>query len=894
VAVDTLLFDVQTFEYLTDAIVVVNDQSVVVYLNQSAAKLYSTSNDEIIGRPLSELFLEEWLSPADRDAFVSSLGQKGFWSGENFHVGVKSGLKFFAFSSVTRFVDSSGRKIGAIYIINQANRAKKGLDDFTSESNASILTSNLLSDLEMPNQDLANIIDVPSLQSMMNDLYAVTKIGFSVVDLKGNVLASTGGQDLCTKFHRQNPKTLWNCLESDLALSQGIRKGEFRAFKCRNNVWDFVTPLVIWKKHVGNIFSSQFFFEDELIDRELFVKQAEEYGFDKTAYLTALDKVPRMKRSDVQNLMRFYMKLSEIISKIGYSNLRLYKALSDQQKIEYELRKIQHDLNHAQNVAKAGSWRINLQTDQVFWSDETYRIFGVPVGTPLTYEVFLSYVHPEDRELVDRQWNAALQGKLYDVEHRVMAGTDVIWVHAKAELEFDKDGVLIGGFGTIQDITEQKKNDDKLHGLNRALRAISNSNQAIMRANEENAFLHQACRIIVEDCGYALVWIGLAADDEEKNVRPVAYAGYDNGYIESLKITWSETERGNGPTGKAIRTGKVQFSNNLQEDQKMKPWRNQALERGYASSISLPLFTQGKVFGALNIYSKEVNKFSQEEIVLLTELASDFSHGITLLRIRNAKEKVEATLLKTYDQYRLALEASNIGAWDYNFKTGEIFADKRSLHMFGLKGSENLSITYSDAMQSIHPDDKISTDEAVKAALNGENNGKFDHKFRVIWPDNSVHWIASHGQVHFEGIGSNRSAVRLVGVNIDITQTKMEESDLFKARQEWERTFDALPDFVAIIDNKYRILRMNKAFAEKLGLKPEYGFGLLCHSCIHSSDNVPGFCPHAKTIADGKCHTAEIYEPKLGGNLLVTTTPLKDESGKIIGSVHVARQINKT
>ena len=224
---------------------------------------------------------------------------------------------------------------------------------------------------------------------MMDDLYAVTKIGFAVIDLKGNVLAATGWQDICTKFHRANPQTLWNCLESDLLLTQGVAPGEFKTYKCKNNMWDIVTPIVIGKNHVGNLFSGQFFFDDETIDRSQFAEQAEKFGFDKDAYLSALDSVPRWNRAVVRNLMQFYVKLSEMISKLSYSNFKLSKSLSTQKLIERQLRQSHHDLKHAQEVAKTGSWRLNVQTNELTWSDETYRMFGLPSSDHLTYERFL-------------------------------------------------------------------------------------------------------------------------------------------------------------------------------------------------------------------------------------------------------------------------------------------------------------------------------------------------------------------------------------------------------------------------------------------------------------------------------------------------------------------------
>lgn len=121
---------------------------------------------------------------------------------------------------------------------------------------------------------------------------------------------------------------------------------------------------------------------------------------------------------------------------------------------EEELRKVEWDLNRAQAVGKIGSWRLDTRQDILRWSDENYRIFGVPKGVPMTYEAFLEIVHPDDRIYVDAKWKAGLRGEPYDIEHRIVADGKVKWVRERAELEFDKDGTLLGGFGTTQDITD--------------------------------------------------------------------------------------------------------------------------------------------------------------------------------------------------------------------------------------------------------------------------------------------------------------------------------------------------------------------------------------------------------------------------------------------------------
>jgi len=122
----------------------------------------------------------------------------------------------------------------------------------------------------------------------------------------------------------------------------------------------------------------------------------------------------------------------------------------------------EQDLNRAQAVAHTGSWRLDVRRNQLLWSDETHRIFGIPRGTPMTYETFLSSVHPEDQKYVDQKWMAALHGEPYDIEHRIIVGDEVKWVRERAELEFDSKGELKGGFGTVQDITERKQAEEKL------------------------------------------------------------------------------------------------------------------------------------------------------------------------------------------------------------------------------------------------------------------------------------------------------------------------------------------------------------------------------------------------------------------------------------------------
>ena len=215
----------------------------------------------------------------------------------------------------------------------------------------------------------------------------------------------------------------------------------------------------------------------------------------------------------------------------------------------------------------------------------------------------------------------------------------------------DEKGNMIGSVHVARNITERKKAEEALNKLNRHLRAISNSNQALMHATNEDSLTQEVCNIIIHDCGYALVWVGMAEHDKNKTVRPVAYAGFDKEYIDQLNVTWADKPHGRGPTGTVIRTGKPYVCRNLNIDPNFELWREQAAKRKYTASLVLPLSSfEGKTFGALNIYSQEPDPFSEEEIKLLTELANDFAYGIEILRLRKEREQATSQLEKYANQ----------------------------------------------------------------------------------------------------------------------------------------------------------------------------------------------------------------------------------------------------
>jgi len=213
------------------------------------------------------------------------------------------------------------------------------------------------------------------------------------------------------------------------------------------------------------------------------------------------------------------------------------------------------------------------------------------------------------------------------------------------------------------EVAQRKQAEAHLQETNRALRILSDCNQALVRFEDERLLTQEICRIAVEVGGYRMAWVGLAEHDADQSVRPVAAVGFEAGYLESARITWADTARGRGPTGAAIRLGEVQIGTDFFTEPRLAPWRAEAIQRGFRSSIALPLRQAEGVLGALTIYAAEPAAFPEAQVKVLLELAEDLAFGIHAVRMRAALRAsrdrlralaIELTLAEQRERRRLA------------------------------------------------------------------------------------------------------------------------------------------------------------------------------------------------------------------------------------------------
>jgi len=214
----------------------------------------------------------------------------------------------------------------------------------------------------------------------------------------------------------------------------------------------------------------------------------------------------------------------------------------------------------------------------------------------------------------------------------------------------DASGKVTHIQGVSRDISQRKETDERLRKLNRALEARSECAQAMIRASQEQEFLEQICKILVDQAGYRMAWIGSPDEDEEKTVRVLTYAGANDGFLESAHITWADSEFGHGPTGTCIRNRTPYSVRNIAINPEVKPWRELAAKHGYGSAAAFPLLFNGVMIGSFTVYSARPETFDESEMVLLTELADDIAFGLSALRTRVARSRAEQELMALNQQ----------------------------------------------------------------------------------------------------------------------------------------------------------------------------------------------------------------------------------------------------
>jgi PAS domain S-box-containing protein len=386
------LYDFAPVGYVT-----LDPQGLIFEVNLTGARLLGAPRNSILQKPFIR-----FVASGDRRAFhayLRRLPAGGAPQSMELEINPPPGPPCAVSLESLAMVEAGGQVVQYRIAIIDITRRRKVEDDLrATEERLRLKLDSLLSpDAAIIDEELSNILDTPAIQSLMEDFTILTGMAMAILDLQGKVLVATGWQDICTQFHRVHPQAAENCTASDLFLAQNLRPGEYAAYKCQNHLWDVATPLFIGGKHVGNIYTGQFFYDDEPLEEQLFIEQAAKYGFEQEQYLSALRRVPRISRARVKPLMDFLTKFSALVSKLSYSNLKLAKAMSEQRRIEAALRQSEEHFRRLTKLSPLPVLIINRRGDIEYVNDRFLTTFGYNLDDIPNLEAWWRRAYPDEQ-----------------------------------------------------------------------------------------------------------------------------------------------------------------------------------------------------------------------------------------------------------------------------------------------------------------------------------------------------------------------------------------------------------------------------------------------------------------------------------------------------------------
>ncbi len=492
----------------------------------------------------------------------------------------------------------------------------------------------------------------------------------------------------------------------------------------------------------------------------------------------------------------------------GHFNEALEKIDRERDRLRLEAH-----LQMALDAAGAGNWEFDHDSGRHLLSTGALKLIECSVeNAPQSLADWSALIHPDDQSEFLAAVDAIKQGKslLYRAEYRIRQDDGSwLWIEDRGcVIEQHEDGRPKLTTGILTDISERRRANAALNRQNRALRLISGIAQALIRHDDELQMLNEICGMAVEIGGYRYAWVAQAMSDSEKRVIPLAESGLGAAYLTSLNISWADVPNGQGPTGRAIRTGVPVIIHDALNDPAYALWREFALTGEFKSSAALPLRIDGRVIGSLNLYSAEPEAFSDDEIPLLCDIAGELGIGLAMHRSRAALVQREANL---HQAERLA----RLGHFQFDPKLDIWTASPMLDEIFGI--GPDFVRSKKSWIEIVHPDDR----ENLIAYQRGQIRAQklhFDVEYRIVRQnDGQVRQVHGVGQVKLD---ENGRLSRLFGTIQDITeahamqqrllekQAALREAQSIANLGSW--TMDMLSNDLQWSDETYKIFGLPK------------------------------------------------------------------------------------
>ena len=482
---------------------------------------------------------------------------------------------------------------------------------------------------------------------------------------------------------------------------------------------------------------------------------------------------------------------------------------------EDRLRQAVDSLALAQRVSHSGVWDWLIEENQLPYVSPEYRdLYGLSPDEPITYEKWLTWVHPDDRDRVDAYGREFFAGREtdYSIEFRIShPERGERWLAGRGRLQRDASGQPLRFTGINIDITESRRANDLLRMRQAELTAEladakllqEISTQLIHEEHVEGLYQQ------IVSAAVALMRSDWATMQQFYSDAPsvgglglLASRGFEPEAIKGWQ--WVALDAAT-TCAAAARMGQRVIVPNFEQCAFMAgtPELEAHLRGGIRAAQSTPLVTRsGKIVGMITTHWAKPHYPSERQLHLFDVLARQ---AADLLE----RTERESALRESEYRLRLALAGGQMGTWDVHLVTNQITWDAKELEIFGFQhGTEPISagVFY----ECVHPDDRFRVQETVREAI--QTGAELDHHFRIIRPDGEIRWLVSKGMVLADEQGR---PCRILGINYDITDIKVMEQKLRSFAEQLELEVAERTDELVQSQTELRNLATELTLAEQ-------------------------------------------------------------------------------
>lgn len=446
------------------------------------------------------------------------------------------------------------------------------------------------------------------------------------------------------------------------------------------------------------------------------------------------------------------------------------------------------------------------------------------------------WTNTEDREFVISSLKKNKSVNSHEFIFQRKDGTLMTGLYSAQMLFLDGETLILS---SINDITDRKIAEEQLQHVGRLYALLSQINQAVVRTQDRQTLLQTICEVAVQYGQFKMAWVGIV-DEKTEIINPVCHAGYEEGYLKNIVITRNDEASGKGPVGRSIRENTIKISHDIAIDPNMEPWREEALKRGYRSSIAVPFKIKNKVVGTINLYASELGFFSEDEKILLQEIGEDISFALDAMEAESERVLTEIALQESELKYREFVENSPEAISIY--ADGKIvYVNKECVRLMRAKSKDEL--VGLSVIEYIHPDNREAVIERMKVVAQSDTDGSLPLvEEKYIRMDGTPMYVEVKAMpILLDG----EPAVQLTAR--DISNRKMTEEALENSRKELKAIYDYAPVMMCVVDEKGGLLFANNAFTsftKSSSLKIKGGGPGDVFGCVHSFTDTRG-CGHA-------------------------------------------------